>query len=75
VILTGQVGAAGHLTIGDRVIVTAQSGIPGDLEEGKVYSGYPAIENANWLKSSAVFKQLPELLKRVQALEKKVKIE
>ena len=71
VILTGQVGAAGHLTIGDGTIVTAQTGIPDDLEAGKVYSGYPAIENREWLKSSAVFKRLPELLKRIEALEKK----
>ncbi len=71
VILTGQVGVAGHLEIGDRVVATAQTGIPNSIEADKVVSGYPAIENKLWLKSSAVFKRLPELLKRVEALEKK----
>ncbi len=71
VILTGQVGVAGHLEIGDRVVATAQSGIPNSIEPDKVVSGYPAIDNKLWLKSSAVFKRLPELLKRIEALEKK----
>jgi UDP-3-O-[3-hydroxymyristoyl] glucosamine N-acyltransferase len=70
VILTGQVGVAGHLEIGDRVVATAQTGIPNSVEADKVISGYPAIENRLWLKCSAVFKRLPELLKRVEALEK-----
>jgi UDP-3-O-[3-hydroxymyristoyl] glucosamine N-acyltransferase len=71
VILTGQVGVAGHLEIGDRVVATAQTGIPNSIEADKIVSGYPAIENKLWLKSSAVFKRLPELLKRIEALEKK----
>jgi len=70
VILTGQVGVAGHLEIGDRVIATAQTGIPNSIEADKVVSGYPAIDNKLWLKSSAIFKRLPELLKRIEALEK-----
>ncbi|MBI2150778.1 MAG: UDP-3-O-(3-hydroxymyristoyl)glucosamine N-acyltransferase [Acidobacteria bacterium] len=70
VILTGQVGVAGHLEIGDRVVATAQTGIPNSIEPDKIVSGYPAIDNKLWLKSSAVFKRLPELLKRIEALEK-----
>ena len=72
VILTGQVGVAGHLEIGDRVIATAQTGIPNSIEPGKVVSGYPAIDNKLWLKSSAVFKRLPELLRRIELLEKRI---
>ncbi len=71
VILTGQVGVAGHLEIGDGVVATAQTGIPNSIEAGKVVSGYPAIDNKMWLKSSAVFKRLPEMLKRIEALEKR----
>jgi UDP-3-O-[3-hydroxymyristoyl] glucosamine N-acyltransferase len=71
VILTGQVGVAGHLEIGDRVVATAQTGIPNSIEADKVVSGYPAIDNKLWLKSSALFKRLPELLKRIEALERK----
>jgi UDP-3-O-[3-hydroxymyristoyl] glucosamine N-acyltransferase len=70
VILAGQVGVVGHLKIGDGVIVTAQSGVPGDVEPGAVISGSPAFPNREWLKSIAVFPRLPELLRRLRALEK-----
>ena len=69
-ILTGQVGVAGHLEIGDRVIVTAQAGVGGDVEAGKVISGSPAFDNKIWLRSTSIFKRLPELLRRIEALEK-----
>lgn len=61
VVLAGQVGVARHLTIGDNVIATAQTGIPSDVEPGRVISGYPAIDNALWLKCSAVFNRRPEV--------------
>jgi UDP-3-O-[3-hydroxymyristoyl] glucosamine N-acyltransferase len=69
VILSGQVGAAGHLEIGDRVIATAQTGIPNSVESGKVISGYPAIDNRDWLKSSAIFAQLPKLYREIKELK------
>ena len=72
VTLAGQVGVAGHLTIGDGAVATAQTGIPGSVEPGAVVSGYPAIENRGWLKSSAVFAKLPELQRRLRELERKV---
>ena len=72
VILTGQVGVAGHLEIGDRVVATAQTGIPNSIEPDKVVSGYPAIDNRAWLKASAVFAKLPELLRRVRELERRL---
>jgi UDP-3-O-[3-hydroxymyristoyl] glucosamine N-acyltransferase len=61
VVLAGQVGAAGHLTIGDNVIASSQSGIPNDVESGRVISGYPAMDNARWLKCCAAYARLPEI--------------
>ena len=72
VTLAGQVGVAGHLDVGDGVIATAQTGIPASVEAGRVVSGYPAIDNRAWLKSSAVFARLPELQKRVRELEREI---
>ena len=63
VILAGQVGVAGHCTIGDGTVATAQSGIPNDVPAGKIVSGYPAIDNRQWLRSVALFNRLPELLR------------
>jgi UDP-3-O-[3-hydroxymyristoyl] glucosamine N-acyltransferase len=67
VILAGQVGVAGHCTVGDGAIATAQSGIPGDVAPGKVVSGYPAIDNRQWLRSVALFNRLPELLREIKS--------
>lgn len=70
VILAGQVGVAGHCTIGDGAIATAQSGIPNDVAPGKVVSGYPAIDNRQWLRSVALFNRLPELLRGLKSTRK-----
>jgi len=70
VILAGQVGVAGHCKIGDGAIATAQSGIPNDVEAGKTVSGYPAIDNRQWLRCVAVFNKLPELAKALRAGKK-----
>jgi UDP-3-O-[3-hydroxymyristoyl] glucosamine N-acyltransferase len=72
VILAGQVGVAGHCAIGDGVIATAQTGIPNDVAAGKVVSGYPAIDNRQWLRAVAVFSRLPELARALRSSSKKV---
>jgi UDP-3-O-[3-hydroxymyristoyl] glucosamine N-acyltransferase len=69
VILTGQVGVAGHLTIGDRVIATPQTGIPNDVPAGSIISGTPAVDHAVWLKSSAVYKRLPDMFATFRKLK------
>ena len=71
-ILAGQVGTAGHLTIGNGAVITAQSGVPNDVPEQALYSGYPAVENREWLRMMAALRRLPELQKRVGELEEKL---
>lgn len=71
-ILAGQVGTAGHLTVGDGTVITAQSGVPNDVPAKALYSGYPAVENRNWLKMMAALHRLPELQRRVQQLEEQL---
>ena len=72
VTMAGQVGVAGHITIGKGTIATAQTGIPNSVEPGSFISGYPAIPNRDWLKSSAVFRKLPELRKQLVELAQRV---
>ncbi len=72
VTLAGQVGVSGHITIGKGTIATAQTGIPNSVEPGSFISGYPAIPNRDWLKSSAVFRKLPELRKALADLERRL---
>ncbi len=68
----GQVGFAGHLDVGDKAIITAQSGTSHDIPPGVVMSGSPAFENAAWLRSVAAFSKLPSLVRRVRELEKEI---
>ncbi len=72
VILAGQTGVAGHCELGDGVILTAQSGVSHDVPAGKMISGSPAFDNRLWLRAVTVFQRLPELLKRLGRLEKKL---
>jgi len=71
-ILAGQVGTAGHLIIGDGAVLTAKSGVPNDVPARTMYSGYPAVENRQWLKTVAALNRLPDLQKRVWELEAEV---
>jgi UDP-3-O-[3-hydroxymyristoyl] glucosamine N-acyltransferase len=68
----GQVGFAGHLEVGDKAVITAQSGASHDIPSGAVMSGSPAFENAAWLRSTAAFPKLPNLGRKVRYLEKEI---
>ncbi|MGH9558602.1 MAG: UDP-3-O-(3-hydroxymyristoyl)glucosamine N-acyltransferase [Bryobacteraceae bacterium] len=72
VLLAGQVGVAGHLTIHDNAVVYAQSGIGGDINAGAVMGGSPAFDAREWLRAVSAFPKLPELLKTMRQLEKRL---
>jgi UDP-3-O-[3-hydroxymyristoyl] glucosamine N-acyltransferase len=72
VLLAGQVGSSGHLKVGAGAIVYAQSGIGGDVEPGGRISGSPAFAAGEWLRAVTAFPRLPELLKTLRELRKKV---
>ena len=72
VLLAGQVGVSGHLTVHDDAVVYAQSGIGGDVEKGGVISGSPAFDAGLWRRAITAFPKLPELLKRVRQLERRL---
>lgn len=72
VILAGQSAVAGHCSIGDGAILTAQSAVSHDVAPGKVISGSPGFDNRIWLRAVTIFQRLPELLKRLDRVEKAV---
>lgn len=72
VLLAGQVGVSGHLTVHDGAIIYAQSGLGGDVEPGAVLSGSPAFDAGTWRRAVAAFPRLPELLKTVRELKKRI---
>ncbi len=69
----GQVGIAGHIHIADGIEIQAQSGVhTGKYPKGSRLFGYPAINYNDYLKSYAVFRQLPKYMKRIEELEKQI---
>ncbi|CAB4243440.1 UDP-3-O-acylglucosamine N-acyltransferase [Methylacidimicrobium sp. AP8] len=72
VTLAGQVGLAGHLRIGDGAIITAQSGITKDVPPGAVLSGRHGRPANDTLRLEALYLRLPEIWRRLLALEKRV---
>ena len=70
----GQVGIVGHISIANGTKIQAQSGINKTVKnENTALFGSPALLYNDFLKSNAVFKQLPDMLKRLDELEKKLK--
>ena len=72
VLLAGQVGASGHLTVHENAIVYAQSGIGSDVPAGARISGSPAFPANEWLRCVTAFPKLPELLKSMRDLQKRL---
>jgi len=71
--LGGQVGIAGHLQFADGTIIGAQAGVGGSIKEpNQKIQGSPAISMGNFYKSAAALKNLPELLKQIYAMQKKI---
>ncbi|HTW89278.1 MAG TPA: UDP-3-O-(3-hydroxymyristoyl)glucosamine N-acyltransferase [Candidatus Binataceae bacterium] len=70
----GQTGCADHAKIGDRVMVVAQSGIPHDVADDSVIGGTPAMDIRAWRRSSALQPRLPEMIRRIRALEARIGI-
>ncbi len=73
VILAGQVGVKDHVHLGDNVVVGAQGGVSKNLPANGIYWGTPAIPHREWLQVLAYLYKLPELAKRVEELEKKLR--
>jgi UDP-3-O-[3-hydroxymyristoyl] glucosamine N-acyltransferase len=69
----GQVGISGHVKVPNGTKIGAQAGIPGDVkEENAVLLGTPAFDLKQFLRSSVVFKKLPEMKIKLDSLEKEI---
>lgn len=70
--LAGQVGLAGHLKIGNKVIIAAQSGVMTNIGDGEKWFGSPAQPDRQMKRQLIATQQLPDLIRRVAELEKKL---
>ncbi|MCY1251558.1 UDP-3-O-acylglucosamine N-acyltransferase [compost metagenome] len=71
-VIGGQVGIAGHLNLGKGTQIGAQAGINFNTEENKQWHGSPAQPLKEWMRSTVIFKKLPEVDKRIRELEAKI---
>ncbi len=71
-IIGGQVGIAGHLKLAKGTQIGAQSGINFDTQENKQWGGSPAQPLKNWIRSTVIFKNLPEIDQKIRTLETKI---
>ncbi len=69
----GQTGFVGHIDVAEGTQVQAQSGVAASVKKpGTAIYGSPALQYNNYLRSYAIFKKLPDLYKKIIALEKKL---
>lgn len=73
VTIAGQAGIAGHYTIGDNVTIGPQAGISRNLKDGETVLGAPGLPHMQYMKTMKTVFKLPDLKKKLEALEKKVK--
>ncbi|MCH8534108.1 MAG: UDP-3-O-(3-hydroxymyristoyl)glucosamine N-acyltransferase [Flavobacteriaceae bacterium] len=71
-LIGGQVGIVGHVQIGDNVRIQAQTGIGRNVKDGEVLQGTPAINYGDFNKSYVHFKNLPEIVRNINKIEKQL---
>lgn len=70
----GQAGIVGHITIADGARINAQSGVSKSIKvPNSVVTGSPAFDYTSTLRSQAIFRNLPEMEKRIAELEAVIK--
>lgn len=71
-VLGGQAGVGDHVEIGAGARVVGQSGVFRRIEPGATVSGFGPQPHGEFMRSQAVFEQLPQLRRRVAELEKRL---
>lgn len=72
VTLAGQAGLIGHIEVGDRARVGAQAGVTKSIPPEESVSGYPAINHSRAQRVYASMRHLPDLLRTVRDLERRI---
>lgn len=72
-LIGGQAGLVGHLTMADGTKINAQSGVSKSVKKkDSKLTGSPAFEYQKALRSQVIFKELPEIEKRLTIIESKI---
>lgn len=73
VTLAGQSGIIGHVSVGDNVVVAARAGVTKSIPPNACVSGFPAKPHSVAKRINACVQNLPDLYKKVRALEEEIK--
>lgn len=72
VMMGGRVGVADHVHICGKVMLGAGSGVMSDIKKPGIYAGNPITTRKGWMREVALTRELPEIVKRITVLEKKI---
>lgn len=73
VILAAQAGLVDNIEIGDGAVIGAQAGVTNDVPAGFMGAGSPLQDKGSFLRSSVYHRKLPDMAKKMSALEKRIK--
>lgn len=72
VTMGAQTGMVGHIRIADDVVLGARGAFGNNVRQAGIYSGAPAFNHRRWLRATALFKHLPDLVQRLRAVERQL---
>lgn len=71
-VIASQSGIAGHLKLGQQATVGAKSGVMRDVGDKETVLGIPAMPDKQTKRQWIAMQQMPEMIRRMRALEKQV---
>ena len=74
VTLAGQAGIIGHVSVGDNVVIAARAGVTKTIPSNTCVSGFPAKPHTVAKRINACVQNLPDLYKKVKALEEEISL-
>jgi UDP-3-O-[3-hydroxymyristoyl] glucosamine N-acyltransferase len=72
VLVGGQAGFVGHIHVGDKAFIGAQAGVSKGVENGGKVTGSPARDMMGMRRIEAAQSRLPELIKEVKELRRRL---
>jgi UDP-3-O-[3-hydroxymyristoyl] glucosamine N-acyltransferase len=72
VVIGGQAAVTEHQVVGRGSIIGARAGVTTDVPSGEVMMGFPARPRRHWLKTNAAAQKLPDTLKKMKEMERRI---
>lgn len=73
VVMGARSGVADHVTVCAKTMLAAQCGVISDIDKPAIYAGFPHTSRKGWAREQALVRDLPEIIKRITEIERKLK--